>query len=298
MYFRFEGVRVTIGGEDRVPGEIDTSKAHAARVYDYMLGGTANFKADREAAEHAFAAWPGGFDGVRADVRANRALLGRMVRHLVGAGVRQFLDIGTGIPAQGCVHEVALPLAPEARVVYVDRDPVVLAHAHRLLMDVPAGATSFVCDDARETDRVIESASATLDLGRPVAVLLFGVLHCMTAADDPAGVIRRIMAPLAPGSYLALTHLASDVAPEAVAESIARIGPRMAEPVVLRSRKQVTALFDGLDLKEPGVVQLPQWHPDPSAPPPGPLPLWCGLARKTGASAGPARTGEPDPTAR
>lgn len=270
------------GDSDRISGDIDTSAAHAARVYDYLLGGTANFKADRTAAEHAFAAWPGGLDGARADVRANRALLGRMVRHLVAAGVRQFLDIGTGMPAQGCVHEVALPIAPDTRVVYIDRDPVVLAHAHRLLMDVPDRATSFFHADVRDTTGVLDATALALDLRQPVAVLLFGVLHCMRDADDPAGIIRALTAPLAAGSYVGLTHLASDVVPEAVAESISRITPRMAEPVVLRSRDEVTALFGGLRLEDPGVVQLPRWHPDADAPAPGPLPLWCGLARTTG----------------
>jgi S-adenosyl methyltransferase len=269
-------------GADREPPEIDTSVAHVARVYDWLLGGTANFKVDRDAGERAYAAWPGGIDGVRADARAHRALLGRVVRYLVhDAGIRQFLDIGTGIPKENNVHQVAQREAPEARVVYVDHDPIVLAHAHQLLRGTPEGATRYVFGELREPAAVLEAAAQTLNFGQPVAVLLFGVLHFFPPDDSPDSVVSELMKPLVPGSCLALTHLAADVAGDAMTETFDRLNPRMADSVILRTRAQVGALFGGLEMVEPGVVQLPHWHPDPDAPAPGPLPLWCGLARKT-----------------
>ncbi len=269
-------------GADREPPEIDTSVAHVARVYDYLLGGTANFKVDREAAERAYGAWPGGLDGVRADARAHRALLGRVVRHLVReAGIRQFLDIGTGIPKENNVHEVAQREAPESRVVYVDKDPIVLAHAHRLLRSAPEGATRYIFGELREPAAIVETAAETLDFGQPVAVVLFGVLHFFSPADDPGRVAGKLMAPLAPGSCLALSHLAADVSGDAMAETFKRLNPQMGDSVTLRTRGEVTGLFSRLEMVEPGVVQLPQWHPDPDAPPPGPLPMWCGIGRKT-----------------
>jgi hypothetical protein len=269
-------------GGKREPPEIDTAVAHVARVYDYLLGGSANFRVDREAAEQAYTAWPGGLTGVRADALAHRALLGRIVRYLVrDAGLRQFLDIGTGIPKENNVHEVAQREAPESRVVYVDNDPIVLAHAHRLLRGSLEGATRYIFGELREPETILGEASETLDLGQPVAIMLLGVLHFFSAADDPAAVVGELMSTLPPGSYLALSHLAGDVAGDAVTATFSRLNSQMAESVVLRSREEITGLFGRLEMVEPGVVQLPQWHPDPDAPAPGPLPMWCGVARKT-----------------
>ena len=268
-------------GTEREPAEIDTSGAHVARVYDYLLGGRANFQVDREAAERAYAAWPGGLEGVRADARAHRAVLGRIVRYLVRhAGIRQFLDIGTGIPKENNVHEVAQREAPESRIVYVDRDPIVLAHAHKLLRGTPEGATTYVYGDLREPEAILAETRGTLDFSSPVAVLIFGVLHFFSESDNPADVVSRITAALAPGSHLALTHLARDVAGKDLTETFDRLNAMMAESVVLRGRDEVTALFDGLELVQPGVVQLPEWRPEPGTAPPGPLPMWVGLARK------------------
>jgi hypothetical protein len=268
-------------GADRELPEIDINVAHVARVYDWLLGGKANFKVDREAAERAYTAWPGGIDGVRADALAHRALLGRVVRHLVLAGIRQFLDIGTGIPKENNVHEVAQREAPEARVVYVDNDPIVLAHAHQLLRGTPEGATRYIFGELREPGVILEAAARTLDFSRPVAVLLFGVLHFFSPDDDPAGITGELMAPLAAGSCLALSHLAADVAGDEMAETSKRLNAQMAESVVLRTREEVTGLFGGLEIVEPGVVQLPQWWPERDAPTTGPLPMWCGVGRKT-----------------
>jgi hypothetical protein len=266
---------------EREPAEIDTSVAHVARVYDYLLGGKANFKVDRDAAERAHAAWPGGLDGVRADVRAHRALLGRVVRYLVrDGGIRQFLDIGTGIPKQDNVHEVAQREAPESRVVYVDRDPIVLAHAHQLLRGTPEGTTRYIQGELREPEEILAQAGQTLDFSRPAAVLIFGVLHFFSDADDPVRTVSRTMELLAPGSYLALSHLACDVEGKDISEPFSRLNSEMAESVVLRTREEVTALFGGLQIVEPGVVQLPEWRPDPESAPARPLPMWCAVARK------------------
>jgi hypothetical protein len=261
--------------------EIDTSVAHVARVYDWLLGGGANFAVDREAAERAYTAWPGGIGKVRADALAHRALLGRVVRYLVReAGIRQFLDIGTGIPKQDNVHEVAQREAPEARVVYVDHDPIVLAHAHQLLRGSPEGATKYVFGELRDPRVILEAAAQVLDFGQPVAVLLFGVLHFFGAEEDPASIVGELMAPLAPGSYLALSHLASDVSGGEMAETFRRLNEKMADSVVLRARDEFAALFGDLELVEPGIVQLPDWWPEPDAPPAGPVPAWCGVGRK------------------
>jgi hypothetical protein len=262
------------------PTGIDTTKAHGARVYNYLLGGQANFEVDREAAERAYAAWPGGIDAVRADVREHRAAQGRVVRYLVGeAAITQFLDIGSGLPQGDSVHEVALREVPDARVVYVDRDPVVLAHANELLRGTPQGLVSYVYGDLRNPQSILGEAATTLDFSRPAAVLLFGILHFFSDADDPIGLVGQLMAPLAPGSCLALTHLASDLHSEELSETFNRLNSAMAESVTLRSRGEVAALLGGLDLVEPGVVQASHWRPDPGTAVPESQ-MWCGLGRK------------------
>jgi hypothetical protein len=159
--------------------------------------------------------------------------------------------------------------------------PIVLAHAHRLLRGSLEGATRYIFGELREPSTILGEAAETLDLGQPVAIMLLGVLHFFSAADDPAAVVRELTSALPSGSYLALSHLARDVASDAVTETFSRLNSQMAESVVLRTREEVTGLFGRLELVEPGVVQLPQWRPDPDAPAPGPLPMWCGVARKT-----------------
>jgi hypothetical protein len=264
------------------PPEIDTSVAHAARVYDYLLGGRANFKIDREVAKRVYAAFPGGIDGVRADVRAHRAALGRVVRFLVrDAGITQFLDIGTGIPKEDNVHEVAQRDAPDARIVYVDKDPVVLAHAHQLLRGTKQGAISYVYGDLHEPQPILGEAAKTLDFSRPAAVMLFGILHFFSDADDPRGLIGQLTAPLAAGSYLAISHLASDVHSDEMSETFQGLSARMAEDVTLRSHDEVAALLDGLELVEPGVVQTARWRPDPGAAVTTSQ-VWVGVGRKAG----------------
>jgi hypothetical protein len=264
------------------PAEIDTSVAHAARVYDYLLGGRANFKVDREVAERVYAAFPGGVDGVRADVRAHRAALGRVVQFVVrDAGITQFLDIGTGIPKENNVHEVAQRDVPGARIVYVDNDPIVLAHAHQLLRGTREGATSYIYGDLRDPQPILNEAAKTLDYSRPAAVMLFGILHFFSDADDPRGLIDQLLAPLAPGSYLAISHLASDVHADEMSETFKALSARMAENVTLRSHDEVAALLGGLELVEPGVVQAAQWRPDPGAAVISSQ-VWMGVGRKAG----------------
>jgi hypothetical protein len=263
--------------------DIDTSVAHVARVYDYLLGGKANFAVDREAARRAYAAWPGGLEGVRADARAHRALLGRVVRYLADEGIQQFLDIGTGIPKENNVHELAQRLAPEARIVYVDYDPIVLAHAHRLLASTPEGACAYIRGDLREPARILRGAAETLDFGQPAAILLFGVLHFFTDSSEIDTILARLTGATVPGSCLAVSHLAKDIEGEALTETFSRLNEQMSESVTLRTRDEVAAFFQGLEIVPPGVVQLPQWRPD-DAPGPGhpsqPLPMWCGVGRK------------------
>lgn len=264
--------------------EIDTSVAHVARVYDYLLGGNANFAVDRDAAKQAYAAWPGGLEGVRADARAHRALLGRVVRYLaVEAGISQFLDIGTGIPKENNTHEVAQQLLPQARVVYVDSDPIVLAHAHKLLTSTPVGACAYVYGDLREPGAILQRAADTLDFGAPVAIVLFGVLHFFADAEHPEAVVGELIDALPPGSYLAISHLAKDVHGEALTETFDRLNQQMNESVALRTQDKVARLFSDLQLVSPGVVQLPQWRPDPGcadAPAARALPMWCAVGRK------------------
>lgn len=272
-------------GDDVVGGigEIDTSVAHVARVYDYLLGGTANFEVDRAAARQAYAAWPGGLDGVRTDAREQRAAQGRMVRFLVrDAGIRQFIDIGAGIPGENSAHRVAWREEPSCRVVYADRDPVVLAHARHLLRDTPEGSAVYVYGELREPGAILDAAAQTLDLSRPVAVMLFGVLHFFADQQDACGLVDQLLAGLAPDSYLALSHLAGDVAGEALAETFRRLNAVMAESVTLRGRDEVAGLFGGREMVEPGVVQLPQWRPDAGTGVAAPVPVWCGLAHKAG----------------
>ena len=188
--------------------EIDTSVAHIARVYDYWLGGKDNFAPDRAAAEAAMREDPNVVEGVR----GNRAFLARAVRYLAGqAGIRQFLDIGTGIPAADNTHEVAQDLAPGSRVVYVDNDPIVLAHARALLTSATEGATAYLDQDLRNVGEIVRAAGATLDFSQPVAVMLIGILHCIPDEDDPARIIRRLMDAVPAGSYLAISHPANDL---------------------------------------------------------------------------------------
>ena len=259
------------------PPDIDISVAHVARVYDYWLGGKTNFASDRVAARAAVRAAPHVVEGVR----GNRAFLARAVRYLVGqAGIRQFLDIGTGIPAADNTHEVAQDMAPGSRVVYVDNDPIVLAHARALLTSTPEGATAYLDQDLRNVAEIVRDAGATLDFSQPVAVMLIGILHCIPDEDDPAGIVKRLMDAVPAGSYLAISHPANDINDPGVRKLASRLNELMPAKLRFRSRAEVAALFDGLELVEPGLVRVPQWRPDSDADTANPATVWGGVARK------------------
>jgi S-adenosyl methyltransferase len=255
---------------DREWPEIDTSVAHPARVYDYWLGGKANFAADRQAAEQVLAARP----GLRFSVRANRAFLARAVRLLAGElAIRQFLDIGTGIPNTGIpglemVHEIAQAIAPEARVVYMDNDPIVLAYAHKLKTSTAKGATDYIQGDLRDPDMILREAARTLDFGKPVAIMLLGVLHLISDEEDPYQIVARLMDAVPSGSYLVLSHPANDLLPETQPEATRRYNQYVSTTQRLRSHDEVARFFNGLELLEPGITQWHQWRvePDDSIP--------------------------------
>jgi trans-aconitate methyltransferase len=277
---KLQGRAVAEEAQERAESQaarIDTTVAHPARVYDYWLGGTTNFAADREAAERVLAATP----GLRSRVRANRAFLARVVRYLTAeAGIRQFLDIGTGIPGANNTHEVAQAVAPDARVVYVDNDPIVLAHAASLLASSPQGATQYIDGDLRNAPVILRTAAGTLDLARPVAVMLVGILHLIQDHQDPYGIVASLMDALPSGSYLAVSHPASDISP-GQAEAQRRYNERVSTPQTLRTLGEVTRFFEHLDLVPPGVVYVHAWRPDPDdATPEGGVSAYGGVARK------------------
>jgi hypothetical protein len=246
------------GGPD-IDIELDTGVAHPARVYDYWLGGKDNFAVDREAAERVLAAVP----ELRVRVRANRAFLARAVRFLAGAaGIRQFLDIGTGIPSANNTHEVAQAVASAARIVYVDNDPIVLTHARALLTGNAEGATDYIQADLREPDEILTAARPTLDFDQPIAVMLLGILHLIQDDEDPWGIVARIMAAVPSGSYLAISHPALEIHPGQL-EAQKRYNERVSTPQRLRGQNDVARFFANLELVEPGLVQVHQWRPEP-----------------------------------
>jgi hypothetical protein len=260
------------------PLPFDTSKAHQARIYDYLLGGKDNYAADREAAEAALAIYP----EWAFTARANRAFLGRVVRYLAGeAGIRQFLDIGTGIPTAGNLHQIAQVIAPEARVVYVDYDPVVLAHARALLTSSDAGATEYIDADLRDTGTILARAAELLDFTEPVAVTLIAILHALPDSEDPHAIVASLMETVPPGSYLALSHLGPEfLTPDALRETQDMAARRIQQQMTWRNREQVARFFEGTDLIEPGLVRVEEWRPEPGTGEGERSPLWCAVARK------------------
>ena len=260
------------------PASFDTSVAHVARVYNYWLGGKDNFAADRAAGEQAIKAFP----NIVLSSRANRAFLARAVRFLAGeAGIGQFLDIGTGIPSANNTHEVAQSVAPESRIVYVDNDPVVLAHARALLTSDPAGATACIDADLRDPQHILASAARLLDFRRPVAVMLMAILQHIDDEDDPYSIVRTLMGAMPPGSHLALSHPAKDIDAESMAKMAVTLNQMMTEKVTFRDRPTVARFFEGLELVEPGMVQASKWRPESKATATSPAALWAGVARKS-----------------
>jgi hypothetical protein len=268
--------------KDVVPAEIDITKAHPARTWDYYLGGKDNFAADRAAADKVIAAWP----GMRVAARENRKFIGRAVRFLAGeAGIDQFLDIGSGLPTAENVHEVAQAINPAARVVYVDNDPLVLVHARALLTSSPEGKCAYIQADLREPETILDAAATreTLDFTRPIALILAAVVHFLLPEDEPARIVKTLVDALPSGSYVAASHGSTEYGTQQEADAVIRLLLASGVAVAPRHSGDFGRLvFDGLELVPPGVVLLSEWRPDPvGAPRPG--------AREVGTNAGVAR---------
>ncbi|MFA1546637.1 SAM-dependent methyltransferase [Actinomadura chokoriensis] len=258
-------------GEDALKSHIP----HSARVWNYLLGGKDNFEADRQAAEHSISVKPDMLEQARAD----RAFLGRAVRYLAGdEGIRQFLDIGTGLPTADNTHQVAQRVAPECKIVYVDHDPLVLAHARALLASSPEGECHYIDADLHEPDRIIAEAGTLLDLTRPVAVMLVGILHHIESGSH--AIVRRLMDAVPSGSRLVINHPTSVVHGERSKNSARTWNESGGRPTVtLRSPEEIAAYFDGLELDEPGVVSCSRWRPIPQIREPE-VDAFCGVGRK------------------
>ncbi|MEV0390137.1 SAM-dependent methyltransferase [Nonomuraea sp. NPDC050643] len=256
---------------------IDTTVPHSARVWNFLLDGKDNFQVDREAGETLLRLFPD-FAMV---ARLQREFLIRAVRYLVReAGIRQFLDIGTGLPTANNTHEVAQGLAPESRVVYVDNDPIVLVHARALLTSSPEGATDYIEADVRRPDLILQGAAKTLDLTRPVAVMMLSIVGQVTDEDDPRGIISQLLEPLVPGSHLALSD-GTNTNP-ALMEAVNGYNKNAANTYQLRGPERIAGFFAGLELVHPGVVPTPEWRPDPDRwdEPRNVVSAVCGVARK------------------
>jgi S-adenosyl methyltransferase len=256
---------------------MNTGIPHPARVYDYFLGGKDNFEADRIAGEAAISAFP----QTAESARAARAFLRRVVHFLAAdAGIRQFLDIGTGLPSGENVHEVAQSVAPQSRIVYVDNDPIVLRHAQALLTSTREGVTSYLDADVRDPEKILHKAESALDFSQPMALLLMGILHSVEDRFDPHGIVRTLVQAMPAGSYLAISHLTADIYPELTEFAAALNERNLDSPMVLRDRAEVTSFFDGLEIIEPGVVQLSRWRPESDEEAAAAAALWGGVARK------------------
>jgi hypothetical protein len=244
-------------------------------------GGKDNYAADRAATE----AWLKIDPGMAFSARANRAFLGRAVRYLTAeAGMRQFLDIGTGIPTAGNTHQVAQAIAPQTRVVYVDYDPVVLAHARALLESSEAGGTEYIDADLRDTDAILGRAARLLDFTQPVAVTLLSILHAIPDADDPHAIVAKLMAVVPPGSHLAVSHVGAELLDRDRQDGVRGVADRMVQQTpTYRSREQMARFFEGTDLVEPGIVRVEEWRPDPGTGATAKSSMWCALGRKRAA---------------
>jgi S-adenosyl methyltransferase len=264
------------GGKAGSPA-IDISVANQARIYDYLLGGKDNYAADREFAEAMLKIWP----EMAITARANRAFLGRAIRYLTAeAGIRQFLDIGTGIPTAENTHQVAQAVAPESRVVYVDYDPIVLSHARALLVSNVAGATDYIDSDLRDTGTILAGARQLLDFSKPVAVTLIGILQTILDAEDPHQIVATLVDAVPAGSYLAISHPGSDLLSREIGYGLTDVSKRMVGyQHTFRTLEQVARFFAGMDLVQPGVVRAEEWQPDPGGAA-GKSAVWCAVGRK------------------
>jgi hypothetical protein len=260
------------------PPGIDVSVAHPARVYDYWLGGKNNFAADREAAEATLAVNPYILPGVQ----ANREFLASAVTFLAAdAGIRQFLDVGTGLPTEHNTHEVAQSVAPDSRVVYVDNDPIVITHARALLTGT-TGTTAYIRADLREPETILSAAARTLDFGEPVAIMLLMILMHISDDDRPHELVARLLDAVPAGSYLVISETANDVDAEVIEASQEQYNRRVTDTQwASRTRQTFARYFSGLEIVQPGLVTMGRWRPAPgTAVPPRPIPAYCGVAKK------------------
>jgi O-methyltransferase involved in polyketide biosynthesis len=256
---------------------IDPSVAHIARIQDYWLGGKDHFEADRIAGDEAIAELP----DMVASVRNTRAFLGRTVGFLArDQGIRQFLDLGTGIPTAANTHEVAQKIAPESKIVYVDNDPMVLAHARALLTSTAEGRCAYIDADIRQPEKILNVAAEVLDFTEPVALVLMAVLQFVPDEDGPHEIVRRLVDAVPRGSYLVISHPASDIQATAMAGMATRLNSLMAQRVKPRGHAAVTSFFDGLELVEPGVIRCPEWRPATPAEAAGKSTMWGGVGVK------------------
>jgi O-methyltransferase involved in polyketide biosynthesis len=258
---------------------IDTTVSHSARIWNYWLGGKDNFAADRVAGDRVAEMLP----SIVAQARADRAFLGRAIRYLAAEeGIRQFLDIGTGLPTADNTHEVAQQVAPGSRIVYVDNDPLVLAHARALLTSTPEGRCDYIDGDLRDPEAILTEAARTLDLAEPVALMLLGVLHHIPDTGEVDEIVRRLVAALASGSYVTINHSTSAVSGAAMEEAVAHWNQIGTPSMTLRTPQQIARFFDGLELLPPGVVSCPRWRPRriPDGILPAEVDEFCGVARK------------------
>jgi hypothetical protein len=254
---------------------LDTSVAHSARLWNYLLGGKDNFAADREAAEQVLAFMP----ELVQSARYNREFLGRVVKKLAGeAGIGQFLDIGTGLPTANNTHEVAQATNPGARIVYVDNDPMVLVHARALLTSTAEGDTAYIDADINDPGKILAAAQETLDFDRPIAVMLLGILNFVVDNPTAADIVRQLVDAIPPGSYLVVSHPTAEVHREAVERAMAQWNAGGSAPICARTPKEIAEYFDGLELLDPGVVTVSQWRPDGNDE--TVVTEFCGVARK------------------
>ncbi|MGW1894522.1 SAM-dependent methyltransferase [Streptomyces sp. NPDC002004] len=263
---------------DAVRSRINTSQPHTARIWNYWLGGKDNYEVDRVVGDHIRELHP----GIGEYARADRLFLGRAVRHLVAdRGIRQFLDVGTGLPTADNTHEVAQRLAPESRVVYVDNDPLVLAHARALLTSTPEGRTDYLDEDLRNADAILEHATKTLDFTEPVALMLLGVVIFIGDDDEAYGLVRRLLDGLPPGSHLVLSHTVTSPAMPDVDAAVAYWNEHGTPKLTQRTPEAVARFFDGLEVLDPGVVSCSRWRPG-DGDEPGEVAMFGGVGLKRG----------------
>lgn len=258
--------------------KIDTTRPHSARVWNYWIGGKDNYPIDRQVGDQIAQMFP----GILEVARHARAFLGRAVRFMAGeAGIRQFLDIGTGLPTHGNTHEIAQSVAPECRIVYVDNDPLVLVHARALLVSDPRGMTAYIDADVRDTDKILNEAAATLDFTRPIGLMMLGIMGNIWDDDEAYAITRRLVDALPSGSYMALEDGVFDVVDPEAAKETERYRAEAGDPYRLRDHERITRFFDGLEILEPGVVPVSQWRPEalPFGTPP-PVSALAGVGRK------------------